>query len=278
MSNVVKPLTTAQLVMAAGPYLQGKVGPQLQSAWQAAMLLNRPGSELGEAMLMQVSSHEYLAVVPQPTRDQQHEIVRWQRRGTFGQPLIQWQHSATAMLVQQCQPAGIELLSVPLTWESLFTAYPGVSIRVVAEPIAGDSRQWQLTGGYRLYTLWRGEDIPADVLYCGRGKSGIVPEQPGKYGCFGNPIKVSRRQTDAEAGEEHPCPECQQLHFGGKEMLGCYRLYLRRRLNEDADFRAAFVRVMQRYTQLGCYCRSGGCHSSVMAEVWSNHRRRSVAQ
>ena len=274
MLQQVTKQTTAYVVFASSDRLQGRVSPEMQQAWQVAVLLSRPGTELGEAMLMQSSTHEYLAVVPQPTVDQQREIVRWQRRGTFGQPLIQWQERAASMLAEQCQQAGVELLTVPLAWEPLFAAYPQVGIRVVAEPIAGDSRGWQLSGGYQLYSLRQGEELPVEVLYCGRGRGGVVPEQPSKYGCFGNPVKVSRRLMEAAVGEEHPCPECQQLHFSGGETLDCYRIYLRRRLNYDVAFRAAFVRVMQRYTQLGCYCRSGLCHTSVMAEVWRNYRRR----
>lgn len=275
MSNVVNPLTTARLVLADSYHLQRRVSQQLQAAWQAAILLNRPGTELGEAMLMQVSPHEYLAVVPQPTADQQREIARWLRRDTFGQPLIQWQTSATAMLVQQCQQAGIQMLEVPADWEPCFTTYPQVAVRIVPQRVA--ERSYRLTGGKLLYSLRRGEDVPPDVLYCGRGKGSVVPAQPSKYGCFGNPVKVSRRPTDAEAGEKQPCPECDELHFSGKETLGCYRLYLRRRLNGDAGFRAAFLAAMQRYPKLGCYCRSGECHTSVMAEVWRNYRRRMAA-
>jgi len=182
------------------------------------------------------------------------------------------------MLAKECQQVGIELLTVPLAWELLFAAYPQVSIRVVAEPIATDGRRWQLTGGYQLYSLRRGEEVPTDVLYCGRGKGGVVPEQPHKYGWLGNLVKVSHRPTEAEAGEANPCPKCRQLHLSSGETLSCYRIYLRRGLNADASFRAAFVRVMQQYGQLGCYCRSGGCHTSVMAEVWSNYCRRSAAQ
>ena len=121
------------------------------------------------------------------------------------------------------------------------------------------------------------------MLSCGRchkamAAGRVVPEQAGKYGCFGNPVKVSRRPTEVEASAEHPRPECQQLHYSGGETLTCYRVYLRRRLNADTGFRAAFVLAMQRYTQLGCYCRRGACHTSVMAEVWSNYRRRSAAE
>jgi O-acetyl-ADP-ribose deacetylase (regulator of RNase III) len=107
---------------------------------------------------------------------------------------------------------------------------------------------------------------PNNVLYCGRGKGGVVAEKPGQYGWLGNPVKF---------GVNAPtCPLCGGLHNTAAETLPCYREYLRHRLNTDKAFRQAFIEAMTSHTRLACFCTSTACHTSVMAEVFSEWRQR----
>lgn len=80
-------------------------------------------------------------------------------------------------------------------------------------------------------------------VYIGRGPGGKVAVKPGARGYFGNPF---------DAGEH------------GEAALEMYRDYFQKRIEEDADFRAAILGLKGK--TLGCFCKPGPCHGDRIVE------------
>ncbi len=84
------------------------------------------------------------------------------------------------------------------------------------------------------------------VIYIGRAGR-------GQSGVFGNPVRVGQ-----------PCPVCRNVHPDGGSTLPCFRLYFRRRLASDPQFRRAVLGLAgQRLWCPGCRGRLL-CHGQVM--------------
>jgi len=79
-------------------------------------------------------------------------------------------------------------------------------------------------------------------VYIGRGGNNI----------FGNPI--ARHKT---------CPVCGEIHHEPGSTLDCYKVYLKDRLRNDADFREQ-VRGLHGKT-LGCFCKPNPCHGDILS-------------
>jgi hypothetical protein len=90
--------------------------------------------------------------------------------------------------------------------------------------------------------------VRADPSFVYIGRAGH-----GQDGYFGNPVARGR-----------PCPECGRVHQAGGETLGCYRIYLERRLAADPEFRARVAQLCGK--SLTCFCVPGPCHGDILAE------------
>jgi len=91
-------------------------------------------------------------------------------------------------------------------------------------------------------------------VYCGRGKSGLVPENPHEYGWLGNPVKLNEI-----------CPMCQKTHTTRGLTLPCYKLYLIDKL-KDAEWKKAFIDTCMN-KRLGCWCLPKKCHTDIMIQA-----------
>ena len=109
-------------------------------------------------------------------------------------------------------------------------------------------------------------ECPPDV-YIGRVRAnpdgsalearGVAPVP--KRGCFGNPLQI-----DFKALRTMP-PADARAYLDG--VMAGYRAYFTTRVEEDAEFRAAVLRL--RGKRLGCFCKPGPCHGDVIA-AWVN--------
>lgn len=73
-------------------------------------------------------------------------------------------------------------------------------------------------------------------------------------GLFGNPIVAGK-----------PCLICDARHEAAGSTLACYEVYLRRRLEYDPKFKAAFLQLDGKY--LVCSCAPRRCHGDIIKTV-----------
>ena len=85
-----------------------------------------------------------------------------------------------------------------------------------------------------------------EIVYIGRAGR-------GQSGIFGNPVHFNR-----------PCPICKNKHRGAGSTLRCFRIYFRRRIASDTQFREAVLSLTGK--QLWCPgCRGHQlCHGQII--------------
>lgn len=91
-------------------------------------------------------------------------------------------------------------------------------------------------------------------VYIGRGKGGVIPEKPGEYGYFGNPIAKGKK-----------CPVCGRTHKSGGSTLPCYRVWLETKIKSDPVYAAELRKLKGKV--LGCWCNPNPCHGEVIAAL-----------
>ena len=84
-------------------------------------------------------------------------------------------------------------------------------------------------------------------VYIGRQGKGLS-------GVFGNPVKVNEK-----------CFVCGIVHTTGGSTLECYEAYLLIRLEEDSEFKEAFLNLKGK--TLGCFCKPHPCHGDVIVKI-----------
>jgi hypothetical protein len=84
-------------------------------------------------------------------------------------------------------------------------------------------------------------------VYIGRQGKGLS-------GVFGNPVKVNEK-----------CFVCGSVHTTGGSTLECYEVYLLIRLEEDNEFKEAFLNLKGK--TLGCFCKPLPCHGDVIVKI-----------
>jgi hypothetical protein len=97
---------------------------------------------------------------------------------------------------------------------------------------------------------WR---LPVIVSALGPGVIYIGRAGRGQSGLFGNPVRIGR-----------PCPVCSRVHPDAADTLPCFRVYFRRRIAADPQFRQAVLALAGR--RLWCPgCRGHHlCHGQVI--------------
>jgi len=93
-------------------------------------------------------------------------------------------------------------------------------------------------------------------LYCGRSPNGKIAN-PTKRGWLGNPVKKNQ-----------PCRMCGEVHSEPGSTLECFETYLRNRLQNDKEFRRAFLENIGEHTRLGCFCKPKPCHTDIINKLY----------
>ena len=103
------------------------------------------------------------------------------------------------------------------------------------------------------------KDTDSNIVYCGRGPGGKIPDKVKAKGWLGNPVPVSFSGTPA------PCPVCSETHTTRGATLPCYKRYLFYKMNASEEFTLAIRELQGR--KLGCFCKPDDCHTDVLSDA-----------
>jgi O-acetyl-ADP-ribose deacetylase (regulator of RNase III) len=275
---IVVPVNTVG-AMGAGLALgaRKKYGDKVYNPYRAACALGylEAGDEgVAQAMTVEVNGKSIiLAPTKEDWRDPSH--LTWVRGAmqAIAREAIENNITSVAIPALGCGEGGLDWNEVRPIIEAKAEQLVemGVAVEVIdpnGKKFTPGATQIPLGGGFVLTPISNGK-VPNDALYCGRGKGGAVGDRPGEYGWLGNPVKFG---NNAPA-----CPLCLEHHQTAAETLPCYGTWLKHRLNRDKPFRSAFVQAMSSHQRLACFCTSSTCHTSIMAEVFSEWRAKVAA-